>query len=405
MGLCTYYLNECLVAFFSGETIAIMDVSFPTQKAKCLKLGLCQSSCEGKSRICSLPDSILKHILSFLPIEEAVKTSVLSKRWEFLWASHSKLKFHEFITDSDDDSDDETDDEDITLEEATLRREKTRENFLNFVAKTLLLHDSSNIHTFSLKCKVEAPSNGTQPRINSWIHAALRHKVQKLILKLSFSDSHGSFVLPRHLFDCESLNELELDFLCDLRLPSFVYFPNLKILSLSKVIFMDYNSVKQLFSSFPKLEKLDLIECKWDNVKAVYVSAPMLEHLKIVEDGYRRRNIEEPDCCQFMISGPKLKIFHYRGELINEYCIVEVPSLVSALIGMYSSNSRAEKRVGYRAHKLLGGVSNVKNLQVSLLTLEVCSKPLCNSFYHQSLHCLVCHIIYIDWLSFLVFCI
>ena len=122
-----------------------MDVSFPMQNAKILRLGLDRNFGEGKSRICSLPDSILQHILSLLQIKEAVKTSVLSKRWEFLWTSISKLDFKEDLEQSD----------------------EKRADFMDFVEKALLLNDSSSIHTFSLTCEV--PSVGPPPLINSWI--------------------------------------------------------------------------------------------------------------------------------------------------------------------------------------------------------------------------------------------
>ncbi|XWS10729.1 hypothetical protein CRYUN_Cryun38cG0022900 [Craigia yunnanensis] len=99
-----------------------MDVSFPMQNAKSLRLGLDRNFGEGKSRICSLPDSTLQHILSLLQIKEAVKISVLSKRWEFLWTSIAKLEFKEVLGQSD----------------------EKRAEFMNFVEKALLLHDSSS---------------------------------------------------------------------------------------------------------------------------------------------------------------------------------------------------------------------------------------------------------------------
>ncbi|XP_062145390.1 uncharacterized protein LOC133852638 [Alnus glutinosa] len=37
--------------------------------------------------------AVLRHILSFLPTKDAVRTSVLSKRWEYLWASTPNLDF------------------------------------------------------------------------------------------------------------------------------------------------------------------------------------------------------------------------------------------------------------------------------------------------------------------------
>ncbi|XP_057958920.1 F-box/FBD/LRR-repeat protein At1g13570-like [Malania oleifera] len=40
-----------------------------------------------------LPDGILSSIISLLSLKEAVKTSILSKRWQLIWTSHSDLCF------------------------------------------------------------------------------------------------------------------------------------------------------------------------------------------------------------------------------------------------------------------------------------------------------------------------
>ena len=46
-----------------------------------------------EDRISALPDSIFLSILCFLPINDAIKTGVLSKRWASLWTSLPSLSF------------------------------------------------------------------------------------------------------------------------------------------------------------------------------------------------------------------------------------------------------------------------------------------------------------------------
>ncbi|XP_044444468.1 uncharacterized protein [Triticum aestivum] len=43
-------------------------------------------------RIGDLPDEIIHHLLSFLPAQEAVRTSVLARRWRHLWKSATGLR-------------------------------------------------------------------------------------------------------------------------------------------------------------------------------------------------------------------------------------------------------------------------------------------------------------------------
>ena len=46
-----------------------------------------------EDRVSSLPDSILSHVLSFLPTKDSVATSVLSKHWNPLWLLVLDLNF------------------------------------------------------------------------------------------------------------------------------------------------------------------------------------------------------------------------------------------------------------------------------------------------------------------------
>ncbi|KEH30748.1 putative F-box domain-containing protein [Medicago truncatula] len=43
--------------------------------------------------ISDLPEGVLLHILSLLPIEDVVRTSVLAKKWRYLWTYLSVFDF------------------------------------------------------------------------------------------------------------------------------------------------------------------------------------------------------------------------------------------------------------------------------------------------------------------------
>ncbi|KAK1661631.1 hypothetical protein QYE76_049790 [Lolium multiflorum] len=46
-----------------------------------------QGTSNGDDRLSSLPDAMLHHMMSFLPMPEVVHTSLLSPRWRYLWTS------------------------------------------------------------------------------------------------------------------------------------------------------------------------------------------------------------------------------------------------------------------------------------------------------------------------------
>ncbi|KAM0832451.1 hypothetical protein ACQ4PT_064889 [Festuca glaucescens] len=46
----------------------------------------------GVDRVGALPDSLLHHVLSFLPAQAAVQTCVLARHWRHLWRSTTGLR-------------------------------------------------------------------------------------------------------------------------------------------------------------------------------------------------------------------------------------------------------------------------------------------------------------------------
>lgn len=144
-----------------------------------------------------MPDSVLCHILSFLPTEAAVRTSILSSRWKLVWTSLPNLMFNDKLC---------------------YRRGGTSENdkltrFENFVDR-MLLSNSVSINKFSLHCqKLRYLS-----RLKFWVALAIMRNVHEIEVNLPVDDPFEEGCEPVELPDCIYISEtleilkLETDF-------------------------------------------------------------------------------------------------------------------------------------------------------------------------------------------------
>ncbi|EYU19233.1 hypothetical protein MIMGU_mgv1a010689mg [Erythranthe guttata] len=193
----------------------------------------------GYDSISLLPDCILDHILSYLPTKEAVATSVLSKRWKYLWTFVPILDFDDSL---------------LYSSQFEFRHSINVTCFMNFVDKVLLQRDKSNVKRFRLSCRVCFSAS----RVNEWILSAVKQNVQELDLCLFVEEP---FVLPACVFDNEILTVIKLEMNCNLHLPPRISIPSLKTLHLRLVTFPnDNNTVQSLFSSCPFLEELAVLD-------------------------------------------------------------------------------------------------------------------------------------------------
>ncbi|XP_027171853.1 putative F-box protein At3g58860 [Coffea eugenioides] len=128
-----------------------------------------------KDRISELPESVLSHILSCLPTEDVVRTSVLSRKWEYKWTSIYNLTF---------------DDRKRFCYSHRRRKWKRKKqpkktDFMNFVDRVLALSKNSSIKGCHLLClDVYDPF-----RMKTWITAALSSNVQRLLISYAASSS------------------------------------------------------------------------------------------------------------------------------------------------------------------------------------------------------------------------
>ncbi|XP_062014797.1 F-box protein At4g09920-like [Rosa rugosa] len=214
---------------------------------------------------------MLLEILSLLPTKDAIRTSILSKRWEHLWTSLPQFQF----------------DEGPLLKRYLL---------VNAMDRALLFRGPANIEAFGFSFTVLGDSH----RVNAWISAIVKWNVEELSISLQIIDE--PVLLPDSLFTSATLVVLDLDMPCVFKVPRTICFSSLKCLSLKSVVFSDDYLTQQLFSGFPILEDLSLTDCNWMNIKFVIIYTPKLLILTMIKGGVEvARASKSSDGCQMMV--------------------------------------------------------------------------------------------------------
>lgn len=318
--------------------------------------------------ISSLPNPLVSHILSFLPTKEAASTSVLSKKWRYLFAFVTNLDF-----------DDSVYQHHIPKTDAEISR-----SFMEFVDRVLALQGSGTVNRFSLDC---SNYDVDLARVTGWILNVLGRGVSDLDLSLL------EYPLPSKIFVSKTLVRLKLgpaDELSFTMATKHVFLPKLKTLYIDSVVFEErgFGFVK-LLDGCPVLEELVLMNIGWENWKFCTVSIKTLKRLTYLsEDTY-----ENPKSVSF--DTPNLVYLEYSDAIAGKYPKVNLSSLVEAHIGLrltedqnadanfsedeYFPESDEEKQMVGNATVFLKGISTVQILYLSAKAIEVCiSIPLVN---------------------------
>ncbi|XP_047174670.1 FBD-associated F-box protein At2g26860-like, partial [Vigna umbellata] len=205
--------------------------------------------------ISSLPDEIICYILSFLPSQQVVATTVLSKRWNLLWRSVPSFDFNTFK-------------EYFWL----LKFEKTLNTFYSSVYSFLVCRGDQLLYKFRLRCFSSFDiTESIKTRIQTALSGSCR--VQIIDLCCPWED----FVIPSVVFSFKTLVVLKLNFITVEDI-SFVDLPLLKILHLEDII--SPIEIDLLLSGCPNLEDLEVsgLNCK---TKGKFIRLPKLVRVTI----------------------------------------------------------------------------------------------------------------------------
>lgn len=245
-----------------------------------------------------LPHEILVSILSLLTLKEAVRTSVLSRRWKKLWSyTAGSLEF-----------------EDSKTMHGILRNTKSlrveRFKFIGWVNRVLDSHQGSSIREFRVRFDL---NNRSRRYVDEWVAAALAKRVQNLELDFSpfLKGNHPTwYTFPSKFIFPSARCRLDLSCLRSLCL---------------KFVNVTDEILECILSSCPFLERLVIVGSELlSNIK-VAGSSLSLKHLFIYSNNFTN----------FEVSAPNLVSlgYHNDSKRAPQVLIENAPLLTSIYLG------------------------------------------------------------------------
>ncbi|KAL2899797.1 hypothetical protein RDABS01_024879 [Bienertia sinuspersici] len=258
-------------------------------------------------QISDLPDHIIAQILSFLETEEAVRTSILSSRWRYLWKGITHI---------------------------SLCYKSKRNNFFNLVEHVLRNCCSVNLLTFELIC----PLSLDMSRLNTWIGCIDSPKIEKLSICANDTDDYESpeFPLPQCVLSYSTLVDFELSCF-DIQIPESISYTE--------------GAVYGLLSSCPVLEDLTLfVFLDWIKMLNFDISVPTLRNLhlqlKNVGNSYKKKH-------DVIINTPNLESFSIEDDSFARYLVKNLARVFNVDVNYFHINRLLELLKGASATELL----------------------------------------------------
>ncbi|KAK9285578.1 hypothetical protein L1049_024773 [Liquidambar formosana] len=269
---------------------------------------------EDSTKIRSLndcPEDVLLHILSFLPTIDAVRTSLLSRKWRNLWSSIPSLYFsYDLFPPSSSPS-------------ATCR------SFADSVDRTLILRYP---HSPILKLRLDFDFKDYlyTSHIDSWIRYAINHNAVELDLDFfidrkyhTVETQHFSYDFPFAALRTGRVRVLKLCH-CDLYLPNNMPtepFPSLRSIFLDQIPLTD-EMVSDLIIGCPNLESLTLEHCY--AMKDLKIRGSKIKELYLRYFYCDEASLE--------IACPNLRLLNMKAFEVGKYSLKNSSALVEAYV-------------------------------------------------------------------------
>ncbi|KAF3542245.1 hypothetical protein DY000_02000996 [Brassica cretica] len=271
--------------------------------------------------ISKLPDSLLSQILSHLPTtKEAVRTSVLSKRWKslYLFIPSLVLNANEF---------------------------PNHNSFVSFMDKFLAFSKEQNSILHKLKLSVKKNVNDP-PCVTRWIDSVSSSKLNHLDVECLVNRKFLE-AIPQSLYVCDTLVYLRLHrvYLCEF--VDSVSLPCLKTLVLEHNVYANDVTLESFISSCPVLEDLSIVRMVPDNIKFLRVCSKTLTSLHIdylfgEDDDFDDEGFTREGTGVF-IDAPRLNYLKFEDDLSDSKVITNSRSLAKVnIVFVFSENDTAD---------------------------------------------------------------
>ncbi|WVZ72777.1 hypothetical protein U9M48_021186, partial [Paspalum notatum var. saurae] len=276
-----------------------------------------------------LPEDVLRKVFSKLHFNEAVRTSVLSRKWRRMWTISSRLCLDCIL---------------IFGQRHYFRdKQKYTQQFIDCVNMVLRQLYGEVVEELEVRVKFD---DMLVDHLNSWISFAVSSLTKSIVLDLLPAGSRGEEdIISR-------IQHVQLSSVSFKPSSRFMGFPNLKKLDLH---FFDASrkDLEDMLAGCSSLEWLSLSRCCMEDELTVKKPLPHLQYLRIV-------------CCWIMkveLHAENIKTFIYRGAQVP-IDLGQVKQLETAEINLHRVNS-----YNYLRDVIITGFKGIKGQLEFLLNI------------------------------------